>query len=364
MTTTSATAAKAVKVGVEARTWYALKQICERRGDIKGHVESAIKTYIAFLDNALVLWHDGDAYKLVDVNEIEFKDIAGRSFCPLYEVFPAKVIKRFVEILAPYVVRESDGRPYRVSIRVTRDNVTRSERYDCDFLYPHIIARHVLNDEPVIMTYVSDKDHLIPAGAELKKDEIIVDRPHDMDIEVPGIEPADLPDPEILADRRLMYVRVKVDGDLWDIFTGLVKHRRGDVSKSLNEALKLYLGGLWNTLALKEYYEINYYIERKLKVANLVFEDFLGEDTNTRYGPVGREFTRNGIRAILRQLGRPYAYMDLHRPMRFKRADELSEEEVVDLVLDDHMVVFQIDKYKQYTLAKNSFGETSMPIDF
>jgi len=27
-------------------------------------------------------------------------------------------------------------------------------------------------------------------------------------------------------------------------------------------------------------------------------------------------------------------------------------------------VVFQIDKYKQYTLAKNSFGETSMPIDF
>jgi|Deesub1362A_J573_1020465.scaffolds.fasta_scaffold00040_20 hypothetical protein len=376
-------AAKAVKVGVEARVWLPLEKICEKNG-MKEHVENALITYLALLDNTLVLRHDGDYYDVVDVSQLEFEDAAGYTFEPLYGSFPSKVIKRFVHIVAPYVVKPCDGRPYKIRITVTRRRrgalVRQSEDYCCDYLYPNVIANHVYSDEPVTMEYFREEEAEDPLKelldlrrAYFEKDYIELGVPPGFEAKERQTKHPEPPDKEVLNDSREVDAEISVDAELWNVFTGVIKYRKLDVVKSFNEALKIYLGGLWNTLAVKEYYVLDYYHELKREVVNIAYEDI--EFNGAKYKPVGKgedspsvmvkySFTENVIRAVVRKLGQPYAYMDIHRPLRFRRADELDEDEIVEMVLDDYMMIFQMGKYRQMALTKDCLHPTSLEIEF
>ncbi len=342
-----------LKLKVEARLWYPLREL----GDLKDNIEKAIKTYLALLNGTLVLKYNDEYYELVDVEKLKFKDAAGCTFKPLCGEFSRKAIKKFVDLVAPYVIKPGDGRPYKINIRVKRRNATFTEDYCYDYLYPDVIAKHVLHDEPVTMEFYREDEDIADLIGSTKfvffeKDNILVGVPKDFDVECVHI--AQKPElPEVSEDRSELSVYFGVDKDLWDIFVGLIKWEGKTVSETFNEALKLYLGGIWNTLVVKEYYCITYYPELKREVVNAVYEDFKFEDT--KYRPVGGErenFTEQAVRAMVRNLGKPYAYMDSFRPFKYKKANGLSEDEIVNLIFDDYIMIYKKDRV-QLMLGKN-----------
>ncbi len=144
----------------------------------------------------------------------------------------------------------------------------------------------------------------------------------------------------------MMYVRVRVNEDLWNAFTGVTKFRRGDVSREFDRALKLYLGGVDNTLAVREYFRG---MEALKEVINVRYDLFDGDFefvTNSRVYPIDfREgFSTPALNAIVEECSKRGVLKYCVDDFRWKKV-ELPEtvDEMVGRVLDKHTLVFEVN---------------------
>ncbi len=143
-----------------------------------------------------------------------------------------------------------------------------------------------------------------------------------------------------------MYVRVRIDGDLWNEFTGVTKFRRGDVSREFSRALKLYLGSRDNTLAVREYFRGMEELRELINVRYDLFDEDLELVMNSRVRPINpREgFEAPVVRAIVEEClkrGVLKCCIDDFRRKKVELPD--SVDEMVQKVLDNYTLAFDVE---------------------
>lgn len=139
----SATAKKAVKVGVSEELWRDLKAYCKNENVKIGEtVERAIETYLDILRGEAVLVYgddgDYDRYKIVNALKLDLDGISGRVFTPILGSFSKEVLEHFIRLLAPYFTTE------RVTFVQTFEGT--GERYKPEYgrVYPELLAKEIL----------------------------------------------------------------------------------------------------------------------------------------------------------------------------------------------------------------------------
>jgi len=162
-----------------------------------------------------------------------------------------------------------------------------------------------------------------------------------------------------------MYVRVRIDDDTWNAFTGVTKFRRGDVSREFNRALKLYLGALDNTLAVREYFRGIEMLREIINVRYDLFDEDLEFTINSKVYPIDPHgvFEATTVRAIIEEcLKRGMLKCCIDDSRRKEVELPKTVDEMVKKVLDDHTLVFEVNienRELNALLSKDVFRFTS-----
>ncbi len=102
-----------VKVGVDEKLWNQLKNLCGKKGDVKHHVNRALKIYAGITKGLAVAVKRPDAREIVRIDEIEDIRQFIKGSDDLVEIYPIfgeislEIIKKFVELALKYV--DEDG---------------------------------------------------------------------------------------------------------------------------------------------------------------------------------------------------------------------------------------------------------------
>jgi len=141
-------------------------------------------------------------------------------------------------------------------------------------------------------------------------------------------------------------VRVRIDEDIWNTFTGVTKFRRGDVSREFNRALKLYLGGIDNTLAIREFFRGMELFREVINVRYDLFDGDIEFLINFRVLPIdAREgFGAPAVKAMVEECLKRGELKSCIDSFRRKKVElPKTVEEMVEKVLDNYTLIFKVD---------------------
>ncbi len=157
----SATARKAVKVGVSEEVWRNLKAHCRNENaKIGDTVEKALEMYLDILRGEAVVVYgmdgDYDRYRIVNALELDLNGISGKVFIPLLGSFSKEVLEHFISLLAPYFT--TDMATFVQNFEGT------GERYSPNYgrVYPELLAREILAKKSYLHIDLSNREEPVP----------------------------------------------------------------------------------------------------------------------------------------------------------------------------------------------------------
>lgn len=154
----SATARKAVKVGVDDDVWRDLKKCCGR-GEIGETVEKALNVYMDILRGEAVLMYDEEGdyelYSIVNALKLNLKGISGKVFTPIMGSFSKEVLEHFIALLAPRFTTDR--------ARFVQNFEGTGERYRPNYgrVYPELLAKEILAKKNYLHIDLSDNEEPI-----------------------------------------------------------------------------------------------------------------------------------------------------------------------------------------------------------